>query len=125
MGTFLLLEETFTSTRTRHKIETELKTYVDKDGRLIGRSYVGYADNGGYASHGHAICANCANEYRMLYQDEKVLDSTSYTIYTNKPTAGAMRAYGVPQCVFMMESHMDDLAKLIGKDPIEFREKNI
>lgn len=122
---FITREETFTSTRTRHAIHTQLKTYVNDEGRLIGRSYLAHSENGGYASHGHAITANCANEYRMLYQDEKVLDSTSYTVYTNKPVAGAMRGYGIPQCVFMMESHFDDIARELGIDPIEFREKNM
>lgn len=122
---FISREETFTSTRTRHAIKAELKTYVDSTGRLIGRHYVGYADNGAYASHGHAICANCANEYRMMYQDEEVLDSTSYTVYTNKPVAGAMRGYGVPQGCFIMETHMDDVANAIGMDPVEFRKKNM
>ncbi|MDO5695167.1 MAG: xanthine dehydrogenase molybdenum-binding subunit XdhA [Eubacteriales bacterium] len=122
---FISREETFTSTRTRHAIRTKLKTFVRSDGRLIGRHYVGYANNGGYASHGHAVCANCANEYRMLYQDEAVLDSTSYTVYTNRPAAGAMRGYGIPQACFIMEAHMDDVAKSIGMDPVAFRRKNM
>ncbi len=122
---FINREETFSSTRTRHAIDINLKTYVSNEGRLIGRWYEGFAENGGYASHGHAICANCANEYRMMYQDEKVLESTSYTVYTNKPAAGAMRGYGIPQACFAMESHMDDIALSIGMDPVEFRKKNM
>lgn len=122
---FITREETFTSTRTRHAINSHLKTYVTDDGYLVGRSYEAYAENGGYASHGHAICANCANEYRMLYQDKEVLESTSYTVYTTKPTAGAMRGYGIPQCVFMMESHFDDISRALNIDPVEFREKNM
>lgn len=122
---FITREETFEATRTRHAIDIHLDTYVDEKGRLIARKYTGYAENGGYASHGHAICANCANEYRMMYQDEKLLDSTSYTVYTNKPAAGAMRGYGVPQACFAMESHMDDIAKVIDMDPVEFRKVNM
>ncbi|MDO5695893.1 MAG: xanthine dehydrogenase molybdenum-binding subunit XdhA [Eubacteriales bacterium] len=122
---FISREETFTSTRTRHAIRAHLDTYVRDDGRLIGRRYIGYANNGGYASHGHAISANCANEYRMLYQDEQMLEGTAYTIYTNRPAAGAMRGYGIPQACFIMESHMDDLAHRIHMDPVAFRRKNM
>ena len=35
--------------------------------------------------------------FKQLYQDEKVLESDSYTVYTNLMTGGAMRGYGIPQ----------------------------
>lgn len=118
-------EETFTSTRTRHAIDGHFRAYVNKDGRLIGRKFYGRADNGAYGSHGHAIMANCANLVRMLYQDEKVLEGTAHTIYTNHPVAGAMRGYGIPQACFMQESFMDDIAYKLGIDPIQVRTQNM
>ena len=117
-------EETFIATRTRHAIDGHFRAYVRKDGRLVGRKFIGRADNGAYAAHGHAIMANCANLVRMLYQDEKVLEGTAHTIYTNHSTAGAMRGYGIPQACFMQESFMDDVAKELNIDPLEFRLKN-
>ncbi|MFQ9701530.1 MAG: hypothetical protein ACLR0U_02105 [Enterocloster clostridioformis] len=33
-------------------------------------SWIAYANNGAYASHGHAICANCGNVFKDLYRDE-------------------------------------------------------
>lgn len=118
-------EETFTSTRTRHEIHGRMEAYVSKDGRLIGRKFDGKADNGAYASHGHAIMANCGNAIRMMYQDEKILEGSAHTIYTNKSTAGAMRAYGIPQSAFIQESFMDDIARELEIDPIEIRKKNM
>lgn len=118
-------EETFTSTRTRHAIDGHFRAYITKTGRLIGRKFYGRADNGAYASHGHAIMANCANLIRMLYQDEKVLEGTAHTVYTNKTVAGAMRGYGIPQACFMQESFMDDIAKELNIDPIELRKQNM
>jgi len=119
-------EETFACSRVRHAIDFEMDTYVrPEDGRLIGRKYCGKSNQGGYASHGHAIGANAANEYRMMYQDEKVLESETYTVYTNKTSAGAMRGYGIPQICFSMECHMDDVARAIDMDPIKFRKANM
>ncbi|MEG2934965.1 MAG: molybdopterin cofactor-binding domain-containing protein, partial [Clostridium sp.] len=47
------------------------------------------------------------------------------TIYTNIPAAGAMRGYGVPQMFFALESHLDDIAKTLNMDPVDFRVKNL
>ena len=55
-----------------------------------------WSNQGGYASHGHAIAANAANIFKQCYRDRMSLDSESYTVYTNRPTAGAMRGYGIP-----------------------------
>ena len=47
----------------------------------------------------------------------------AYTVYTNLATAGAMRAYGIPQISFALESHIDDIAKVTGLDPIALQKK--
>jgi len=52
------------------------------------------------------------------------VDVTAYLIYTNNPTAGAMRGFGVPQMAFAHESQMDELAKRLGMSPIDLRLKN-
>lgn len=36
-----------------------------------------------------------------------------------------MRGYGIPQVCFGIECFMDDIAKEIGMDPLEFRKKNL
>ena len=117
-------EETFFGTRTRHAIGYQLDTAVSKDGKLIARRAVGMSNQGGYASHGHAIILNGQSAYRILYRDERSIEQTSTTVYTNIATGGAMRGYGVPQINFAAESHMDDIALKLGMDPIELRMKN-
>lgn len=117
-------EETMFGTRTRHAIHFDLETAVNADGRLIARKGKAVSMQGGYASHGHAIVANSANEYHMMYQDELAHNFEAVTVYTNAPAGGAMRGYGIPQMVFAMESHMDDIALKLGIDPIELRLKN-
>ncbi|HIS63114.1 MAG TPA: xanthine dehydrogenase molybdenum-binding subunit XdhA [Candidatus Scybalomonas excrementigallinarum] len=120
----LTREETLGCTRTRHGIKYKIKGAVRKDGTLVARDFKAYSNQGAYASHGHAIAANGANVFKQLYQDEKVLESESYTVYTNCITAGAMRAYGIPQGDFVTEALIDDLAYAISMDPLEFRLKN-
>lgn len=117
-------EETFHCTRTRHAIQFKLKTGVRPDGRLVARQVEAVSNQGAYASHGHAIVANAINGFRHLYQDEKGLKADASTVFTNLPTAGAMRGYGIPQMNFACESHMQDIAEALHLDPIAFRLTN-
>ncbi|MBP2636607.1 MAG: Xanthine dehydrogenase [Firmicutes bacterium] len=117
-------EETFIASRVRHAISFTLRSAVNKDGRLIGRAGKAISLNGGYASHGHSIAANSGSKYRELY-DQQAIKYEAVTYYTNMPSAGAMRGYGIPQVTFALECHMEDIAREIGIDPIEFRLKNI
>ena len=117
-------EETISGTRTRHAIKGKCRGVVSRDGRVLARKLEAFANNGGYASHGHAICANCGNVFKDLYRDEYGTEVDCYTVYTSSPTAGAMRAYGIPQADWFAECLNDDLAHAIGMDPCEFRLKN-
>ncbi|HEV2449988.1 MAG TPA: xanthine dehydrogenase family protein molybdopterin-binding subunit [Thermoplasmata archaeon] len=57
-----------------------------------------------------------AGPYRM-----EAAELEGYAVKTNKPPFGPHRAPFAPQCVFAAESHTDELAKLAGTDPLEFR----
>ncbi len=117
-------EETIVSTRTRHAIDGHCRGIVTKDGRILARQLEAYANNGAYASHGHAICANCGNVFKDLYRDELGAEIDCWTVYTSSPTAGAMRGYGIPQSIWLAECLTDDLAFAIGADPCQFRLDN-
>lgn len=117
-------EETLACTRVRHAIEFRVKALLKQDGTLAARKFEAYSNQGGYASHGHAIVANAANEFKQIYSDEQCLESESYTVYTNIATGGAMRGYGIPQAAFAAESLADECALTLHMDPLEYRMKN-
>lgn len=117
-------EETLAHTRVRHAIKFHVKAAVRKDGTLVARKLAAYSNQGGYASHAHAIVANSSNEFKQIYHDEKSLESDAYTVYTNITVGGAMRGYGIPQAAFAAECMADDLALALHMDPLEFRLKN-
>ena len=47
-----------------------------------------------------------------------------FEVFTNKPQAGAYRAPGAPSATFALESNIDDMARELGIDPLEFRYRN-
>ncbi len=117
-------EETIYGTRTRHAIDGKCRALATKDGKMLARKLEAYANNGGYASHGHAICANCGNVFKDIYHDRLGAEVDCYTVWTSSATAGAMRAYGIPQASFFSEALTDDICTAIGADPLEFRMQN-
>jgi CO/xanthine dehydrogenase Mo-binding subunit len=50
-----------------------------------------------------------------------VFEVEGYAVRTNKPPFGPHRAPFVPQCAFVAESHLDEVARTIGVDPEAFR----
>lgn len=120
----LTREETFACTRVRHAIRVHLITYARKDGTFVARKCESFSNQGAYASHGHSIAAKGISAFSQIYKCD-AYEADAYTIYTNRAAAGAMRAYGIPQMTFALESHVEDIAKKLGIDSIELRRKNM
>ncbi|MBQ6386488.1 MAG: xanthine dehydrogenase molybdenum-binding subunit XdhA [Lachnospiraceae bacterium] len=117
-------EETFTNTRVRHAIRSHITTYLKKDGTIVARKLEAWSNQGAYASHGHAIAAKGMGAFPQLYPCDNV-ECDSYTVFTNRQPAGAMRSYGMAQAIFAVESHTEDICLKMGFDPIEFRRKHL
>ena len=115
-------EETFVSNRVRHAIRTHLISWCRPDGKIVARKAELFSNTGAYASHAHSIAAKGMGSINQLYPVEN-FRADAYTVYTNRPTAGAMRGYGMPQATFATECHTDDICKALNLDPIEFRRK--
>jgi len=117
-------EDTFVSNRVRHAIRSHIVSWVRPDGTYAARKLECFSDQGAYASHGHSIAAKGMGAFPQMYPCPNV-QCDAYTVYTNKSTAGAMRGYGIPQAMFAVESHTDDVCKVLGMDPETFRRKNL
>ncbi len=117
-------EETFVSNRVRHAIRYHIVTWVRKDGKIAARKVDVFSNQGAYASHGHSIAAKGLNAFPQHYPCP-VYEGNAWTVYTNRPAAGAMRGYGMPQASFADEANIDDCAIAVGMDPMEFRRLNI
>jgi CO/xanthine dehydrogenase Mo-binding subunit len=52
-------------------------------------------------------------------------DVEGYAVRTNKPPFGAHRAPFAPQCAFAVESHLDQVAREAGIDPLAFKAEHL
>ena len=118
-------EETFASNRVRHAIRYHIVSHVRADGTFVAGRLEAYSNQGAYASHGHSICAKGAGAFRQLYRYRGACKGDAYTVYTNITTGGAMRGYGIPQMMFALESHVDDIAKRLNIPPLKLRQMNL
>jgi putative selenate reductase molybdopterin-binding subunit len=116
-------EETVSS-RTRHPQLLRWKTGFTKDGKILAQELEVLANTGAYGAHALTVQTCTAGKTLPLYKAE-AYRFLMKTVYTNLPVAGAFRGYGGPQGFVALESHMDEIAGILGMDPTEFRRKNV
>lgn len=119
----LTMEEQFV-TITRHAATVRLKTGVMSDGKIIARECDVTWNTGAYADIGPRVAQKTGFTAAGPYDIEHVA-ITSRCVYTNLPPAGALRGFGVPQISWAYESQSDIIARDLGIDPLEFRERNV
>ena len=120
----LAREECMIATRTRHAFEVRMRAGARKDGKLVALDMDVLSNNGAYASHGHSVAGAAGAKARSLYP-RAAMRYHARTVYTNLPTAGAMRAYGAPQLEFALDCIIEETARKIGMDAVDFRIKNV
>lgn len=117
-------EETILNTRIRHPISVDIKCGVTHDGTLKALTLNVISNTGAYASHGHSIAKAAGGKLPPMYP-KAALRYQAMTHYSTLPAAGAMRGYGSPQIVFAVESIVEEAARKIGMDSVEFRMRNV
>jgi hypothetical protein len=117
-------EEQFIGATTRHPMRVHIKLGAGRDGRLTAMQMSVVANTGAYGNHGRLVLYHACGESFSVYRcSNKKIDAV--VAYTNTVPAGAFRGYGLPQTNFAVESAMDELARQLGIDPIEFRARNV
>ena len=116
----LTRQEEFLMGRGGPGATVELKLGADAEGNLAGLWARAYFDNGaGPGGLGGFAGTFLGGTYRL-----PAFDFVGYDVCTNKCPVAAYRAPGGPQAFFALESAMDDLARKLGQDPLDFRLRN-
>lgn len=114
---FLDRKEEQLASGNRPSARQTVKAGATKDGRLTALQLTVYGNGGTNGGTGTSGPIKNVYECANLKVDE-------YDVFTNAGPGTAMRAPGHPQGAFALEATMDELAKAIGMDPLEFRLKN-
>jgi putative selenate reductase molybdopterin-binding subunit len=122
--------EEFEAARSRHPMRFRMKTGVKRDGTLTANEMYCLSDTGAYGCHALTVAGNTGHKGMALYVgdgDYRAAPNIRFhadVVYTNTPPSGAYRGYGVPQGYWAVDRHMENIARQLGLDPIQFRLKN-
>lgn len=117
-------EEQFYGSTTRHPMKIHVKAGARRDGTLTALQLHIVSNTGAYGTHGGSTLFHSTGESVAVYRcPNKKIDA--YAVYTNTVCSGAFRGYGLSQTIFAVESAMDELARRLEMDPIEFRHRNV
>ena len=98
-----------------------VKTGARRDGTLTALQATVVVDTGAFnGGTAGILCTLLGGTYRFPN-----LQIDGYDVFTHKPGCGAYRAPGAPQACFAIERQMDELARKLGLDPLEFRLRNV
>ncbi len=113
-------EEVFRATGPASATRIELKMGCTKDGRLTGAEARLEYEAGAFP--GSPVAAACMTIFAPYDIEDCVAEG--YDIVVNKCKVAAYRAPGAPMAAFAVETVVDELARKVGMDPIDFRLKN-
>ena len=115
--------EEFYASRTRHPQTITFRTAVDDDGALLAQEMRIIGNTGPYGTHGFTVQIVSGLRGLTSYNAaSKRFDC--HVVYTNIPVPGAYRGYGAPQAEFALEAHMEDIARALDFDVIDFKRRN-
>jgi xanthine dehydrogenase YagR molybdenum-binding subunit len=116
---FLPREDCMRVTGNRPGNTITIKIGATSDGRLTAIDYKSLGSAGAY-NYGAGTSTMAA----YLYTCPNIRTEDT-TVYINAGKARPMRAPGFPQCAWVLEQAMDELAEKLDIDPVELRLKNI
>jgi len=115
--------ESIGTTVKRHPYTIHLHVGASAEGRLLAIEATLTSDTGAYLLTGKPVLTRSTTHASGPYAVPNVhIDGCA--VYTNNPSCGAMRGYGVPQVAVALETLLDELASWLKIDPIELRLKN-
>src|SRR5437764_7114641 len=110
-------------TGKRHDFETEYEVGFDDEGRILGVDFV-LAGRCGYS----ADLSGSINDRSMFHSDNcyylENVSILSFRCKTNTVSNTAFRGFGGPQGMMGIEAGIDDIARHLGKDPLDVRKLN-
>ncbi|MBN2706449.1 MAG: xanthine dehydrogenase family protein molybdopterin-binding subunit [Deltaproteobacteria bacterium] len=116
-------EESFCFGSKRHAAELSYRLGCDRDGTFKALTVKVDFDTGAYDHLGGVVLAlgleHAGGPYRIPHT---LIEGRA--IYTNNPTGGAFRGFGVPQVAAAMEQMVDLAAARAGLSPLAIRLKN-
>ena len=116
-------EEFLAPDRRREGMVIDITTGVRNDGSITARKAWIAIDNGAYTADSGFFSQLAAMHVSGPYRIPN-LHVAAHLVYTNHQPSGSVRAPTAPQSCWAIESHTDEVAAVLGMDPVDFRRRN-
>ena len=113
-------DEVFRASGPTSATSIDVKIGARKDGTITAASAALRYSCGPY----YGMWAELGAMTAFACYNLKNVETVGYEVLVNRPKVAAYRAPSAPMAAFAVESAVDELAKSIGMDPVDFRIKN-
>jgi carbon-monoxide dehydrogenase large subunit len=119
-------EHLLTAAHTRDH-HYKVTAYADRQGRILGVDAEIVVDAGAYGLWPQGPYQEAAMAARNLPGPYTIANyrARHYTVATNKAPLGPYRGVGRPGACFAIERIVDEVARAVGRDPVEVRAENM
>jgi CO/xanthine dehydrogenase Mo-binding subunit len=111
-------------TLVKHPARLTLTTGVDAEGQLTARRADITLDGGAYSDASAIVAIKTAFRIGGGYR-WRAVDSKARVVRTTTVPSGSFRGFGGTQAAFASERQIDMIARRLGNDPVDFRERNL
>jgi CO/xanthine dehydrogenase Mo-binding subunit len=116
-------KEDILSTPKRHPSIVRHRTGVTRAGEILAMDVEVVLDGGAYRTLSPVVLSrallHATGAYRVPHARIR-----GRAVRTNTVPSGAFRGFGVPQVMFALERHLDEIARALKLDPLTIRERN-
>lgn len=111
-------------TGKRHQYQTDYRIAFEEQGQLLAAKFDFYSNGGAFADLSTSVM-----ERTMLHADNAYfipqMRVTGQVCRTNLPPNTAFRGFGGPQGLAVIESCLQEIARVVGRDALDVRQQNL
>ncbi|MCL2163811.1 MAG: xanthine dehydrogenase family protein molybdopterin-binding subunit [Oscillospiraceae bacterium] len=116
-------KEAIIATVTKHPVDMTVTIKADEDGLFRGIYSNVTLDAGAYLTISAQYAAILYNKHTLCYHFP-CLKFDAEVVYTNNMVSGSFRGWGASEAAAGIENCVNSLARKLGMDPVELRQKN-
>lgn len=116
--------ESMLSTTVGSAIDYDIESSVSDDAKIEAMKINSIIDSGAYITNAIDLGLASGKKSFRVYRIPN-LNYKNKSVYTNMPVSGGFRGWGCPQITTAIELHLEEVARKLKLDPVEFRINNV
>ena len=111
-------------TTKRHPSVVKIKSAIDEAGNISAMEVDISLNAGAYSGLSNVVLQRSMFNAAGVYHPPN-FKVNGQAVATNTVPNGAFRGFGAPQVIFAVETHLNEVAKQLGQDPLDFKLRHL